>query len=68
MKKFNTLKFDGLGIVRNMTGKLLFLSKTNFLLVVDKLFPRFDDGLGKCMLHFYTSAPEMGTASAILCC
>ena len=63
MKKFGTLKFDGLGVVQNMKGHLLVISKTCFVLVMDKLFPRFDDGLGKCRLGFafaFTSALILG--------
>ena len=50
IKKYGNLKFDGLGVVWNMKGKLLVISKTSSLLVMDKLFPRFDDGLGRCRL------------------
>ena len=53
MKKSGTLKFDGLGVVWNMKGELLVISKTSFVLVMDKLFPRSDDRLGKCRLDFF---------------
>jgi len=36
-----------------MKGDLLIISKACFVLVADKLFPRSDDGLGKCKLNFY---------------
>jgi len=48
----STLKLDWFGVVWNMKGHILVISKTNFVLVVDKLFPRSDDGLGKCKLNF----------------
>ena len=35
-----------------MKGHLLVISKTCYVLVMDKLFPRFDDGLEKCRLDF----------------
>ena len=50
MKKSGTLKLNGLGIVWNMKGHLLVISKTCYVLVMDKLFPRSKDGLGKCRL------------------
>jgi len=52
MNESNTLKLNGLGVVWNMKGHVLVISKTSFVLVVDKLFPRSDDGLGKCKLNF----------------
>ena len=47
INKFDTLKFDGLGVVRNMKGHIFVISKTSSVLVVDKIFPRSDDGLGR---------------------
>ena len=52
MNKSSTLKLNGLGVVWNMKGQVLVISKTSYVLVVDKLFPRSDDGLGKCRLSF----------------
>ena len=48
----STLKLNGLWVVWNMKGQVLVISKTSSVLVVDKLFPRSDDGLGKCRLSF----------------
>lgn len=52
LKKSYTLKLDWFGVVWNMKGKVLVISKTNFVLVADKLFPSSDDQLGKCRLNF----------------
>jgi len=52
MKKSYTLKFDGFGIFWNMKGHILVISKTYSFLIVDNLFPRPDDGLGKWDLKF----------------
>ena len=52
MNESNTLKLNGLGIVWNMKGQVLVISKTSSVLVVDKLFPRSDDGLGKVQTEF----------------
>ena len=51
IQESDTLKYDGLGVVWNMKGHILVISKTNSVLVVDKLFPRSDDGLEKCRLN-----------------
>ena len=53
MNKSDIVNFYGLGVVWNMKGQLLVISKTYFVLVMDKLFPRFDDGFGKCRLYFF---------------
>ena len=54
MKESNTLKLNGLWEIWNIKGNLLIISKTYFVLVVDKLFPRSDDELGKCKAKFFT--------------
>ena len=46
------LKFEGLGVVWNMKGQFLFISKTNYVIVMYKIFLRSDDGLGKCRVNF----------------
>ena len=67
MKKSDTLKFDGLGVVWNMKGQLLVISKTSFVLVVDKLFPRSNDGLGRCMFDVCFCVTFGGARVEILC-
>ena len=52
-KESNTLEPDFLGIIWNVIGHFHFVSKTCFVLVVDDLFPRSDDGLGKCKRNLF---------------
>lgn len=53
LNKSNTLKLNGLGVVRNMKGHyILFISKASYVLVIENLFARFDDQLRKSRLNF----------------
>ena len=42
-----SLKLDWLGVILNVRGHFLVVSKVGSVLVVNNLFPRFDDGIGK---------------------
>lgn len=52
MTKPNTFKMNGIGIVWSMKGHFLVISRTSYVLVLDKLLPRSGNGLGKCRLNF----------------
>jgi hypothetical protein len=45
------LELDWSGIIGNMKGNFLVISKSYSLLVVDDFFPRSDDGLGKSIMN-----------------
>ena len=48
IKESITLKLDWLGVIRNVRGHFLVISKTSSKLVVNDLLPRSNDGIGKC--------------------
>lgn len=50
-KEPNTWKLDGFGEFESVKWDLLVISKSNYVLIVDKLFPRSDDRLRKCRLN-----------------
>jgi len=52
MKKSSTMELDGFWLIWNMKEHILFISKTSCVLVMEKLFPGSDGGLGKCILNF----------------
>ena len=54
MKKSNTLKLDGLWVIWSMKGHFLVISKTSYVFVMNNIFPRSNDRLGKCMLSLCT--------------
>ena len=49
----STLKLDWLGVIRNVRGHFLFISKDGSMLIVNDLFPRSNDGLGKNKNNMY---------------
>jgi hypothetical protein len=51
LKESYTLEVDWSGIVGNMKGNFLIISKSCFVFVVVDFFPRFDDRLGKIILN-----------------
>ena len=51
IKKSSSLKLDWLGVIRNVRGHFLVISKTGFVFVVNDLFPRSDNGLRKIKLN-----------------
>jgi hypothetical protein len=46
-------ELDWFGIIWNVIRNFHFVSKTYLVLIVDDLFPRSDDGLGKCKKNFF---------------
>jgi hypothetical protein len=53
LKESNTLEFDWSGIIGNMKGNFLVISKSCSVIVVDDFFPRSDDGLGKSIMNLF---------------
>lgn len=65
LKKPNTLELNGIGVVSNMKWNILVISKTNYIHVNDKLFPRYDDQLQKRRINFcifMKNSHEIGTS------
>jgi hypothetical protein len=47
------MELDWYGIIRNMKGNFLVISKSYSIPVVDDFFPRSDDGIGNSFLNLF---------------